>query len=500
MDKDKRMDKEKVTNFFKREDVMVVLTTSPAGLGHIRVTEALKRGLPKGVRAEILGIEDKRIQFLHRITSRNRILRNLMEFVQSSPKIEKIFTRVYQNYLRRDTSYVFSQISSYVARRRPKPNVLLIISTHYSLAHKIAEVKGKLAKELELCVILCVVVTDDSPQKIWGVYGADYIFVPGNKTKIGLASYINSLKLPAPEIIVSPYPISPIFSKALSYEEFELRKSQVKPKESLTMKVIIPVSGAAVQLSYFKELISYLNKKNWFQITLVSRDSPFTRDFLGWCQGILSVEVMADKFDREVVASYEREIEQQVFAIEVTKPSEQAFKALASPKQRGGVILLFSETVGRQENDNLSFLTKHGLLPNEEDSKILDGLFYSNDREEITEAFLEKARTWKGILLPKNGKAAGVAISRLLKSGVLHLMVNFKGFRDSPEIGSDGVKRFWGKLARHTYTQCSPLGSSSLITDLVGQALLFPKGQALLISTLWFLCATELFCNAYNTF
>ena len=434
---------------------MVVLTTSPAGLGHTRVTEALVRGLPKGIRAEVLGIEDKRIQFLHRITSTNSYLRHLTEFGQNHPYFESAFTNLYRNRIRSDTNEVFRTISDLVKRRRPKPEALLIISTHFSLAHKIAEVKARLTRELKLCVMLCVVVTDDSPQKVWGVYGADYIFVPSEETRKSLTDYLVSLKVPVPTILVCPYPISPNYSVVLSNEEFEKRKVQLKPIAAKNLRIIIPISGAAVQLKFFKETISYLDRKKKAEITLVSRDSGYTKEFLRWCQEIPSVEVVADKLDKEVVASYEREIEKNVFSVEITKPSEQAFKALVTPRQRGGMLILFSEPVGRQENDNLNFLAKHGLLPSSEDKVILHRLSYSNNTDGINQAFLDRARGWRGLLLPSNGIVAGRAILRLRRLGILESMVNFKGFSESRELRSDGVKRFWRKLAKQTRNQCS---------------------------------------------
>lgn len=449
------MEKGKITDFFRREDVMVLITTSPAGLGHVRVTEALIRGLPEGVRAEILGIEDKRIQFLHRISSINRSLRRIVEFMQNNSFFEGLYVSLYRTLIRRDTGEIYLTISNLVRRRRPKPKVLLIISTHFSLAHKIAEVKIKLAKELNLCVVFCVVVTDDSPQKIWGVYGADYIVVPSQETRFKLIEYFNSLNVLLPNILVSAYPISPIFSALLDETELKTRKKQLKKLGGGKMKIIIPISGAAVQLSYFKDLVNYLNRKKRADVTIISRDSEYTKEFLAWCQAVPSVAVVADKFDKDVVLSYEKEIENNIFSIEITKPSEQTFKALCRPDQKGGVILLFSQPVGRQENDNLRFLTKHGLLPNDSDRTALERLFYSNNKDGIDTGLLERASRWRGLILPPRGDIAGRAILRLRKTGVLDSMVNFDGFPESKELRSNGVKVFWRKISRRTRNQCS---------------------------------------------
>jgi hypothetical protein len=58
-------------------------------------------------------------------------------------------------------------------------------------------------------------------------------------------------------------------------------------------------------------------------------------------------------------------------------------------------------------------------------------------------------------MLPKDGKTAARAILRLQRTGILHSMVNFSGYKKSKELKSDGVRRFWKKLAKESHTQCS---------------------------------------------
>ncbi len=441
--------------FFRREDVMVVLTTSPAGLGHVRVTEALRSGLPADVRSELIGIDDTKIQFFHRLTSRNRLLRKVGDFVQNSPIVEEVFTSWYRKKLRKYDKKVFLRISDLIKRRRPKPSVLIVISTHFGLAHKIARLKFKLSKKLKICVILCVVVTDDSPQKIWGVYGADYIFVPSKETKNSLRDYLDHLKVTLPSIIVSPYPVSPLLGRLLSASQFKNRQQEVQRGAKNKIQILLPISGAAVQLSYFRQLISYLNRKANAAILVVARDSSYTRDFLQWCQRVPSVEVIADRQDRDVVASYEKELGIRAFSLEITKPSEQSFKALLSPKQSGGVTLLFSEPVGRQESDNLAFLQRQGLMPDDHDQASLTRLYLRKDIKDINVDFLERASGWRGVLLPKRGNVAGRAILRLKRAGILSAMVNFKGFSPDTEINEDSVSIFWDKLGKAAQTQCT---------------------------------------------
>jgi hypothetical protein len=444
--------------FFQRDDVMLLFTTSPAGLGHMRVTEALQSGIPENVRPEVIGIKDSGLQSLHRISSRNRFLRRVVEYVQNTPGIENVFATLYRESIRVRIEGVCSRIEELVDRRRPKPKALIIVSTHFGLAHKIAKAKARLIKELNMCVILCVIVTDDSSQKVWGVEGADYIFVPSGTTKNELTNYMISQKMVLPEFIVSPYPVSVKFERRLSGDEQRKRDIQLQANSKSKMKIDIPISGAAVQLGYFEELITYLDGKNLADILVVSRESKYTKDFLRWCEGVPSVEVVADVLDKDVVTSYEREIANGNYSIEITKPSEQTFKALLTPNQKGGLILLFSNPVGRQECDNVNFLTRHGLMPGPEDQRILQRLYHYSEGSTINSDFLKRARHWRGLMLPTKGAVAGRAIMRLRRAGILHSMFNFEGFLDHKELRGNGVQTFWNKLEKRVAEKCSLLG------------------------------------------
>ncbi|OGY18167.1 MAG: hypothetical protein A2900_05280 [Candidatus Chisholmbacteria bacterium RIFCSPLOWO2_01_FULL_50_28] len=448
------MEKGRFSDFFAREDVMVVLTSSPAGLGHVRVTEALRGGLEEGVRVEVLGLEDQSAQGLHRAASRNVILRAVMEFVQNNPLVEESFSELYRERLRRKGKEAYHRLVELVKRRRPKPKVLLIVSTHFGLGYQIAAIKNRLAEEFKLCVVLAVVVTDDSPQKVWGVVGADFLFVPSLTTKESLERYMMRITRIVPEVFVVPYPVSADFCQPLTNKAFADRKLQVNPRFKEPMKIMIPISGAAVQLNYIEEMITTLEKERIADITVVSRESDYTKRFLSWCGERKSVRVVAEIQDRDVVAGYEKEYANSVFGVEITKPSEQAFKALITPKQRGGVILLFSNPVGRQENDNLAFLVRHDLLPSPADREVLGRYLSTGERRLIDAAFLERAQHWRGLLLPSSGRDAGRAILKLRQCGVLSAMLDFSGYMDHPELRSDGVRRIWKKLATRVGEKC----------------------------------------------
>jgi hypothetical protein len=145
--------------------------------------------------------------------------------------------------------------------------------------------------------------------------------------------------------------------------------------------------------------------------------------------------------------------------LEITKPSEQLFKALLTPKKRGGVILLFSEPVGRQERDNLNFLGRYGLIPEDADQAVIFNLYKKEIRENINSEFLKRARQWRGILLPKNGDEAARVIFWLKRTGILSSMIDFQGFPLHEELKGEGVEIFWKKLEVLVKNQCSFLPS-----------------------------------------
>lgn len=434
--------------FYERDDVLVILTTAPTGLGHVRVTRAVKEGLPKIANVEVLGISNAKFQMLHRIASVNRKLRAVMEFAQNDPVIEKKFARLYRRVLRKNPSEVENQVLELVKRFRPKPKHVVIVATHFSLAHQLGEIKKSLSKKLKTQVHLAVIVTDDSPQPVWAVYDADYVFVPSYETKQSLINFLKLYDDPQPEFVVNPYPISGQLSKKLSDKEWSLRKKQLQPKSKEPLRVMIPISGAAVQLEYFQELIQELSRFIKVKVIVVSRDSKHTRKFLIWCSKQKDVEVVTYKQDFEVVRAFERMYWREVIGVEITKPSEQSFKCLHTPRMRGGSALLFSDPVGRQEDDNVAFMRRFGLMPSMEEEEML-GSYMKSKNEPVLRVIHQKARSWRGLMIPPlDGRKAAERIFKLRESGVLLRMMAYeKRGGNSDVISYKGVQSMWEYLA-----------------------------------------------------
>jgi hypothetical protein len=422
------------------DKVLVVLTTSPAGLGHIRVMSALQSGLSDKTRVAVLGLSDPAIQWMHRLTSRNRHLCRLMEFTQENGLAERWFSGSYRDFLRTHTQKTVRELTEIVSQQKDKPETVVVMATHFGLGHQLAAVKAELAEKMGVSLFLAVVVTDDSPQEMWAVTGADVIFVPTNTTRETLLNHLQRVGGRIPEVVTVPYPVSLSLGEQLSEEEFAKRQKQARGQG---LEVAIPVSGAAVQLDYFQDLIRVILAEK-YRIRVISRESVPTKSFLEWCRNRSGVQVVSKVGDDEVVAAYEEVYWERVITAEVTKPSEQAFKALYTPKQRGGASLLFSPPVGRQEKDNLAFLRRHRLIPSADDQARLTGWGVFGNRLLLNPPLLERARHWRGVMLPADGTEAGRMIVRLAEGGVLAAMTDWGGYIEGhQEISCEGVKRVW---------------------------------------------------------
>jgi hypothetical protein len=442
------MKKSTLAQLTNREN-MLILTYAPAGLGHLRITDALYDGLPKSVNPVVMGSQDKSIQTIHRITSINTVARGIFEWLQSGP-LARQANRLYRYQLRMNTSVVYGEISRVIDERFESPKKIIVVSTHFGLAHKLAAVKEKLEKEKRVEIILIVLVTDDTFQHIWYVDGADLLVVPSNLIKRKYAAFGRSLGKNV-RIEVNPYPLNPLRMKKLGAVRMAEKKNQLNPKSKEPIQVSIPVSGAAVGTLYFTHLLTALHRKSKrFNFHIVSKDAPFTKAFLAYWRGKSWVNLHVGKKDRETVDLYDTLLDTQVISLEVTKPSEQAFKALAPTEMRGGVILLFSEPVGQQEFDNLYFLERHSLIPSKEVQKQLwemaeHGGAMDTDLRNRT---LREARTWRGVRLPwRSQKSADFiwwlhlegVLARMLSANVAERVLDEK----SRVLGPNGVAEFW---------------------------------------------------------
>ena len=431
---------------------LVVFTYAPAGLGHLRVTNSLSAGLPKGVNTVLLGSSDKGIEAIHKFISIHVITRRLMEWFQRG-RPQKIFTYFYRKYLRSGSDEMRRKIEEIFEQQVDVPKTLVIVATHFGLAHKIAAVKKEIENKTGAKIILVVQVTDDTPQYIWYVPGADMIFVPSRNTMFELEEYALKSNLEKVRIEVLPYPVNPLMSKKLSSKNMEKRERQMSADTGEVIDFCLPVPGAAVGMDFLHHLIPQLQSKySNFRFHVVCKEAPFTRKFLQEVKSFPNVLLHTSKHDREIVDVYEKIYEENVISFEVTKPSEQSFKALYDFDMLGGSLLLFSNPVGRQERDNLDFLRRHGLIF---DQKTMLRLWeYADEGKSLSgslkERLIPEGKAIRCLQLPFGSQRAANFIWWCMKNRVFEsILQNYSkaaANKDS-ETRSNGVDLFWSKVS-----------------------------------------------------
>lgn len=443
---------------FKDRSIVVYLSYAPAGFGHLRVADALYHGLPEYVTPVLLGTHDYSITFLHRISSIHRVFRAIFVWTQNGMP-ERVFTSLYRKYLHRTAGNVRDQIITSVNQRIDPVKTIVIIATHFGIAHQVSIVKKGVEKELGIKIFLMVQVTDDSPQLLWYVHHADLIFVPSEQTAEALSAYAGKNR--TAQLVVTPYPLSPYMGRKLKEHEFHDKINQVDPSHNREIHMMIPLSGAAVGTDTLRSLMQELHEKNKrFKFHVVVQSAPYTALFLQKVKKLSYVKLYTSIHDKVVIDAYEQAYMNEVISLEVTKPSEQAFKALYYPYQRGGSILLFTPAVGRQEFDNLDFLRRHHLIPSAAETAALWEMSQEENPEAsgIKGAFDHMYNKWRGIVLPEESAKAAHFITWCINEKVfLKMMKHEKPEQLAPhyphEISPDGVKDFWEKVSSYVETK-----------------------------------------------
>ncbi len=427
-------------DYLLRPDVLLVFTYAPAGLGHLRVTDALHDGLPEGAHSVLLGADDTRITYWHRLMSINPALRGIMEWFQLDAQ-QQWFSKLYVFALAHVTGHLYRQMEHLIREQWADKKIMVVLSTHFGLAHQIAAIRRKLEKNFNMKIILVVQVTDATSMKIWYVDGADLIVVPSEKVKQELAQYAPKNSVYTTDIAVLPYPLGKTLMMRLTTTEYTQRLQEYTQGLGATIHVVVPVSGAAVGLGYYTELIDQLARRSArFRIHLVAGNSVHTAMFINSMKARGNVLLVSGSSDKEIVDNYEKVYGQDVIALEIVKPSEQSFKALLSPDQRGGVILLFTAPVGKQEEDNLRFLIDHKLIPGDDQQQKL----YDDAASGKTQ--VDMNCPWRALRLT-NDPARDVAfIGWCIHAGVFSNMAIRRDTQNpDPELAANGVSAILGK-------------------------------------------------------
>ncbi|KKT38302.1 MAG: hypothetical protein UW26_C0018G0001, partial [Candidatus Collierbacteria bacterium GW2011_GWF1_44_12] len=202
------------------------------------------------------------------------------------------------------------------------------------------------------------------------------------------------------------------------------------------INVIVPISGAAVGLKYLTKFLLELDRSSKkFHFWIVAKRSDQTKRFLSTIGKLRWIQLITGRSDNETVGLYEKVYRENLIHAEVTKPSEQAFKALIPPTMIGGSVLLFTEPIGRQEKDNIVFLKRHKLLVEDED---------------IKEKMTGESHYPRGVLLPLDPKNAARCVLTCMDDEYFKKMT--ADFSYSPEsmmsseISERGTWLFWEQL------------------------------------------------------
>ncbi len=395
----------------------------------MRVTDALVESRPHKYPYIMLGSYDKFITGIHRFFSTNVIAKWI--FVASQYGLfEDVFTFFYRSLLIMTSGDLYRQMKEIIERRKDVDEVW-VVATHFGMAHQIGAIKDRLIQETGIMIRLIVQVTDDTSQHIWCVRGSDLTFVPSDDTKKKLEIYSKSHNMNL-LFEVSAYPISPNLTRKLDGKNF---RSKAFASSTEKINVAVPISGAAVGLSFVSKLISSVVKKsNRFVFWVLVKKSVYTNMFLSTLSKFPNVNLITGRNDNEMINLYEILYQNNLMHLEITKPSEQAFKAILSPELVGGSTILFASPVGRQEYENIDFLVRHGLMPRSNYDGQVNG--------ETLTCFP------RAIRLSKDPEIAANFIVWALDSGLFAKMCSTKFMYSkqallSGEIGPDGASLFW---------------------------------------------------------
>ena len=415
---------------------LLIFTYAPAGLGHLRVTDALVDSRPKNYPYIMLGSYDRFITNFHRFFSTNPIAKWIFTVSQYG-LMEDFVTAIYRAVLVMTSGQIYKQLKEIVEGRKDVEEVW-VVATHFGMAHQIGAIKEKLIKDTGKTVRLMVQVTDDTSQHIWCIRGTDLTFVPSLRTKTLLERYANKHKMNLLFEVV-PYPICPILTKELEKKD---ERMKVFSSSSKQINVAVPISGAAVGLTFMTKLISAVVKKsNRFKFWVLVKSSIYTDIFLMNLSKLPNVELVTGRNDNEMISLYELLYQNNLMHLEITKPSEQAFKAILPPSLVGGSVLLFTSPVGRQEYENIDFLVRQGLMPR--------STYDVAEKSDSTTSNFPRA-----IRLSKDAQIAGNFIIWGLESG-LFSKLSSSDFRfsdqavSSEEVGPDGAYKFWDLVVKH---------------------------------------------------
>lgn len=408
----------------------IVITYSLAGLGHLRVARALAAALPPGHDFAVLPGSESILSRAHGVMSNNPVLRNLFEFLQKCGP-EVVINGLLRSLVRATSRQAKDELISLVKKQAALPSELAIVCTHFMLAEQLTYQKSALSRALNIPVKIYLQVTDDTVQNIWYIPGVDRLVVPSPHVANHFKNYAATHHLPEIPISVCPYPVSPLLTTTLTPDELSVRRAQYEGRGVLSL--LAPLSGATVGLDYLAELAVSLQDQS-VHFTFVGQASPRLKSLER-----LPVELLKAETAEGAVTAYDTYYREHVVGAEITKPSEQAFKALIPTDRVGGSILLFARPVGLQEYENFRYLEHYHFIPTLPVHRELYDL--AKTHTSLPAKFPSLAAPWRGLRLPTDPALAATFIAWARTSGLLSLMGT--EVPTAPELSSDGAKLFW---------------------------------------------------------
>lgn len=440
------------SSILRKRDTLIIFTYAIAGFGHLRVTDALYHEVETSSNNIFLNTGSNVITLFHNTISIHPVARAIFEWAQNG-KVEDAFTYLFRIFLKFESNKLLKRFITVLDNSKKPLKTVIVVATHFFLAHQITQIKQELEKRANIRLFLIVQVTDDSPQHIWYVPGADLTFSPSEYTKKRLLEYGKKAGFAAIKIKVAPYPVSETLTIKLVDKKYKYKLSQFDSSSDQPINIMVPISGAAVGLDFFTKLSESLSKQSKkINLHILLKKTPYTQIYINKLKKQEQVILKAYKKDTKIIDVYENQYKKFTFGYEITKPSEQAFKALIGIENIGGPVLLFTNPVGRQEYDNLNFLRKHKLIPSIEDQKLLWNS-YKNSLG-VSPILLKKANNWRGIRLLKDPENSFDFFLWCLKNNIFREMGKYKlnlEMEDSykKEVGSNGVSIFWEEVAEH---------------------------------------------------
>src|SRR5258706_6795956 len=109
--------------------LVIIFASAPAGLGHLRVTEALSHGLPKTAFPLMLGTKAPILKMLYRFISLHPATRRMMEVLQDKAH-EDMVAAIGRKLLRLQAKPIYQQLKLILNERLTVPKTVLLVASH----------------------------------------------------------------------------------------------------------------------------------------------------------------------------------------------------------------------------------------------------------------------------------------------------------------------------------------------------------------------------------